>query len=162
MSALAKVSLRLTLGLMLLAQACASGPNLEGLGRAERGAAAHPDFVRPPADATRLPSGVAMKVLRAGSGRAHPDAGSLVRVNFTGFRGDGTVFDSSARKGKPQIFDLADVVRGLSAGVTQMVEGEVARFWIPASLAYGDQPEDPRLPAGPIVFEVELLKIVRP
>ncbi len=124
--------------------------------------APHPDFVRPPPDATRLPSGVGYKVLRKGTGTTHPDAGSLVRVNYEGWRSDGSVFDSSQRQGKPKIFDLPQVVRGLSQGIEQMVEGEVAKFWIPAPLAYGDAPEDPRIPAGPLVFQIELLKIVRP
>lgn len=156
------ISLCLACALATLAVACAPGPNLAGMGHKRTPIAAHPDFVRPPADAKVLPSGVAMKSLREGSGTVHPDAGSLVRVNFSGWRSDGTLFDSSESKGKPQIFDLAEVVRGLSSGIVNMVEGQVARFWIPAALAYGDAPEDPRLPAGPIVFEIELLKIVRP
>ncbi|MCG5055696.1 MAG: FKBP-type peptidyl-prolyl cis-trans isomerase [Myxococcales bacterium] len=141
-----------------------TGPNLEGLGhspQAERAKALDPAFATPPPDAERFASGVAKTTLRPGTGTLMPDPGSLVRVEFEGFRANGTLFDSSKRKGKPQIFELSETVRGLSEALTHMVEGEVARFWIPGHLAYGDKPEDPRLPAGPLVFELELLKIVR-
>jgi peptidylprolyl isomerase len=40
-----------------------------------------------------------------------------------------------------------------------MVEGEKTRFWIPSDLAYGDKPKRPGAPAGPLVFDVELLSI---
>jgi peptidylprolyl isomerase len=40
-----------------------------------------------------------------------------------------------------------------------MVVGDKVRFWIPGSLAYGDKPSHPGAPAGPLVFDVELLSI---
>jgi len=40
------------------------------------------------------------------------------------------------------------------------VEGQKTRFWIPGSLAYGDTPSRPGAPAGTLVFDVELLKIL--
>lgn len=127
--------------------------------RAPRGSAT--GFAAPPPQARLLNSGVAMLSQRPGTGTAHPDGGSIVRVEFTGYRADGTVFDSSKTKGKPQIYELPKVMRGLSEAIQQMVPGEMARFWIPAALAYGEAPEDARLPAGDLVFDVELLNIVR-
>jgi FKBP-type peptidyl-prolyl cis-trans isomerase len=118
-------------------------------------------FATPPSTAIDIGGGVAQKVLRVGSGKIHPDAGSIVRLEFTGFRADGSEFDSSKLKGKPQVYELSKVVRGLSRAIQHMVAGESARFWIPADLAYGESPEDPRLPAGPLVFDIELLNIVR-
>lgn len=118
-------------------------------------------FATPPASARNLGSGVSQQVLRTGTGNIHPDAGSIVRVEFTGFRSDGIEFDSSKRKGKPQIYELAKVVRGLSRAIQHMVVDESSRFWIPADVAYGESPEDPRLPAGDLVFDIELLNIVR-
>lgn len=118
-------------------------------------------FATPPSSARELGSGVAQEILRTGTGHIHPDAGSIVRVEFTGFRADGTEFDSSKSKGKPQVYELAKVVRGLSIAIEHMVVGESSRFWIPADLAYGEAPEDPRLPAGELVFDIELLNIVR-
>lgn len=118
-------------------------------------------FATPPASARNLGSGVSQQVLRTGTGNIHPDAGSIVRVEFTGFRSDGSEFDSSKRKGKPQVYELAKVVRGLSRAIQHMVVGESSRFWIPADVAYGESPEDPRLPAGDLVFDIELLNIVR-
>ena len=118
-------------------------------------------FAAPPPEARVLNGGVAVLVQRPGTGSVHPDAGSIVRVEFTGYRADGSVFDSSKSKGKPQIYELPKVMRGLSEGIQQMVTGEASRLWIPASLAYGEAPEDARLPAGDLVFDVELLSIVR-
>lgn len=135
----------------LVFAACASAPS----------ASKTTAFATPPSDAVVFRSGVAGKVLRPGTGTIHPDAGSIVRVEFTGFRADGTQFDSSKSKGKPQIYELAKIVRGLSQAIEHMVVGESSRFWIPADLAYGETADDPRLPAGPLVFEIELLNIVR-
>jgi FKBP-type peptidyl-prolyl cis-trans isomerase len=119
------------------------------------------EFATPPSSSIDLGSGVSQLVLRSGNGSLHPDAGSIVRVDFIGFRADGTEFDSSKNKGKPQVFELAKVVRGLSIAIEHMVVGESSRFWIPADLAYGESPEDPRLPAGDLVFDIELINIVR-
>lgn len=139
---------------MFLVAACATAP----VEPARRTTTA---FATPPQDARILGSGVAQKVLRAGTGKVHPDAGSIVRVEFTGFRADGTEFDSSKSKGKPQVYELPKVVRGLSIAIQHMVPGDRCRFWIPADVAYGESPDDVRLPAGPLVFEIELLNIVR-
>ena len=63
-------------------------------------------------------------------------------------------------RGTPATFPLNRVITGWTEGVQLMVEGEKRRFWIPAKLAYGDNPP-PGAPAGLLVFDVELLKIVK-
>jgi len=118
-------------------------------------------FATPPSTAIDIGGGVSQQDLRNGTGNIHPDAGSIVRVEFAGFRSDGSEFDSSRSKGKPQVYELSKVVRGLSRAIEHMVVGESSRFWIPADLAYGESPEDARLPAGDLVFDIELLNIVR-
>jgi peptidylprolyl isomerase len=69
------------------------------------------------------------------------------------------MFDTSAANGAPGTFKLDQVIAGWTEGLQLMVEGEVRRFWIPAKLAYGDKPPADA-PAGMLVFDIELLKII--
>src|SRR5437763_1221116 len=118
-------------------------------------ATAPPDVKAPPADAAKTPSGLASKVITPGTGKTHPTAADIVTVHYTGWKTDGTMFDSSVLRGKPASFPLNRVIAGWTEGVPLMVEGEKRRFWIPQDLAYqGRQPPD-----GMLVFDVELLDI---
>jgi peptidylprolyl isomerase len=113
------------------------------------------DVKAPPADARKTASGLAYKVLRPGSGTAHPAATSTVTVNYTGWTTDGKMFDSSVTRGEPATFPLGDVIAGWTEGVQLMVVGEKTRFWIPEPLAYqGRGPVN-----GMLVFDVELLRV---
>ena len=69
------------------------------------------------------------------------------------------MFDSSVRRGKSISFPLTGVIKGWTEGVQLMVVGDKARFWIPGALAYGDTPSRAGRPAGPLVFDIELLAI---
>lgn len=118
------------------------------------------DVAAPPADAEKSESGLASKVLKKGTGSAHPSAKSLVTVHYTGWRSaDGEMFDSSIKRGRPALFGLNGVIKGWTEGVQLMVEGETRRFWVPADLAYGEAPENGR-PAGQLVFDIELVDFV--
>jgi FKBP-type peptidyl-prolyl cis-trans isomerase len=117
------------------------------------------DVAAPPADAKRTSSGLAYKFLKRGKGKAHPTATSSVEVHYSGWTPDGQLFDSSVRRGKSISFPLNAVIKGWTEGVPLMVVGDKARFWIPSALAYGDVPERAGTPAGPLVFDVELLAI---
>jgi FKBP-type peptidyl-prolyl cis-trans isomerase len=117
------------------------------------------DVGAPPADAKRTPSGLAYRFLRRGKGKDHPTANSTVEVHYSGWTPDGHLFDSSVRRGQSISFPLSNVVKGWTEGVQLMVVGDKARFWIPAELAYGDTPSRPGAPAGPLVFDIELLSI---
>jgi FKBP-type peptidyl-prolyl cis-trans isomerase len=117
------------------------------------------DVDAPPAEAKRTPSGLAYRVLKHGKGKQHPKADSTVEVHYNGWTPDGHLFDSSVRRGKPISFPLNGVIKGWTEGVQLMVVGDKARFWIPGPLAYGDKPSQPGTPAGPLVFDVELLSI---
>jgi len=112
-----------------------------------------------PADAKRTSSGLAYKFLKHGKGKQHPKADSTVEVHYTGWTPDGHLFDSSVRRGQPISFPLNGVIKGWTEGVQLMVVGDKERFWIPCALAYGDTPSRPGAPAGPLVFDVELLSI---
>jgi FKBP-type peptidyl-prolyl cis-trans isomerase len=117
------------------------------------------DVEAPPADAKRTPSGLAYKFLKRGKGKDHPKASSTVEVHYSGWTPDGKLFDSSVSRGKPTSFPLNGVIRGWTEGVQLMVAGDKARFWIPGALAYGDTPSRAGAPAGPLVFDIELLSI---
>jgi len=114
------------------------------------------DVAAPPADAQKTKSGLAYKVLRAGTGTDHPKRSSKVTVHYTGWTTDGKMFDSSVAKGQPATFPLDQVIPGWTEGVQLMVEGEKTRFWIPQRIAYDGQSG---MPAGMLVFDVELIAI---
>jgi hypothetical protein len=116
------------------------------------------DVKAAPQDAVKTPSGLASKVLAKGSGSAHPAAADTVTVHYSGWTTDGKLFDSSVKRGEPTSFPLNGVIKGWTEGVQLMVEGEKRRFWIPADLAYGENPGGGR-PGGTLVFDIELLSI---
>ena len=117
------------------------------------------DVAAAPADAKKTPSGLAYRVLKAGTGQKKPAATNTVKVHYTGWTTDGKMFDSSVKRGQPASFPLNRVIKGWTEGLQLMVEGEKTRFWIPGNLAYGDTPARPGAPAGTLVFDVELLAI---
>jgi peptidylprolyl isomerase len=117
--------------------------------------AAPTDVSAPPADATKTPSGLATKVIARGKGADHPSKDDVVTIHYTGWKTDGTMFDSSVTKGKPSTFSLDGVIAGWTEGLQLMFEGEKARFWIPEKLAY----EGKKAPYGLLVFDIELIKI---
>lgn len=117
------------------------------------------DVKAPPMDAKKTESGLRYKVLTAGKGSKHPAATDKVTVHYSGWTPDGNMFDSSVMRGKPTSFALNQVIKGWTEGVQLMVEGEKTRFWIPAELAYGETPKRAGAPAGPLVFDIELLSI---
>ena len=114
------------------------------------------DVKEPPADAERTSTGLASKVLRAGTGGKHPAATDMVKVHYSGWTTDGKMFDSSVARGEPTSFPLNRVIPGWTEGVQLMVEGEKRRLWIPEELAYKGRPG---APAGMLVFDVELISI---
>jgi FKBP-type peptidyl-prolyl cis-trans isomerase len=117
------------------------------------------DLDAPPAEAKRTASGLAYRFLKRGKGKDHPAPQSTVEVHYSGWTPDGQLFDSSVRRGRSTTFPLNGVIKGWTEGVQLMVVGDKARFWIPSALAYGDTPSRPGTPAGPLVFDIELLSI---
>lgn len=113
------------------------------------------DLATPPADAIRLPSGLAYRVLHRGAGGPHPTANATIRIDYTGWSADGAAFDSSLRTGAPAVFPLARLIDGWKQGVPLMSRGDTYRFWIPGALAYDTAPS-PGSPTGPLVFDITL------
>ena len=108
---------------------------------------------------TKLPSGLIYKTLTPGTG-ASPAAADKVKVNYEGKLTNGTVFDSSYKRGQPAEFGLNQVIKCWTEGVGKMKVGEKARLTCPSDIAYGDHGHPPTIPGGAtLVFEVELLGI---
>jgi peptidylprolyl isomerase len=116
---------------------------------------APPNVAAAPADAVKTASGLATKVLAPGTGKDHPLKDDVVTIHYTGWKTDGTMFDSSVARGKPASFPVARVIAGFSEGLQLMVPGEKRRLWIPESLAY----KGAREPKGMLVFDIELIDI---
>jgi peptidylprolyl isomerase len=119
---------------------------------------APPDVAAAPADAQKTKSGLAHKLIAAGTGKDKPHAWDLVTVHYTGWTTDGKMFDSSLKRGEPAKFELNKVIAGWTEGVQLMSVGEKRRFWIPEELAYKGRPGAPQ---GMLVFDVQLLSIER-
>ena len=117
------------------------------------------DVAAPPEDAETTASGLAHKLLEAGTGTQHPGASDYVIVHYSGWLTDGTMFDSSVTRGEPARFPLDGVISGWTEGLQLMVPGEKRRFWIPANLGYGSGGR-PGIPGNSmLVFDVELRSI---
>ncbi|MCO4771493.1 MAG: FKBP-type peptidyl-prolyl cis-trans isomerase [Deltaproteobacteria bacterium] len=114
------------------------------------------DVAAAPADAQKTASGLAYKVLTAGTGTEHAAERDTVKVHYTGWTTDGKMFDSSVQRGREASFPLNRVIAGWTEGLQLMVVGEKTRFWIPEDLAYKGRPGKP---AGMLVFDVELFEI---
>ncbi|MBQ0016045.1 MAG: FKBP-type peptidyl-prolyl cis-trans isomerase [Bacteroidales bacterium] len=105
-------------------------------------------------------SGLQYQVLNEGTGR-QPKASDTVRCHYHGTLIDGTVFDSSYRRGEPCEFGLRQVIAGWTEGVQLMKEGAKYRFFIPYNLAYGERGAGADIPPyAALIFDVELLAIV--
>lgn len=118
---------------------------------------APPDAAKPPPDAETAASGLASKVLVAGTGSEHPDDTSHVILHYTVWTSDGEMFDSSVTRSKKASLELGVMIDGFVEGVKLMVVGEKRRLWIPAKLAYAGLPDKPQ---GDLVFDVELFDFV--
>ena len=109
---------------------------------------------------TTTASGLQYQVLKEGTGK-QPKASDQVRCHYEGTLIDGTVFDSSYRRGEPAVFPLNGVIKGWTEGVQLMKEGAKFRFFIPYQLAYGTQGAGNSIPPyAALIFDVELLEVL--
>jgi FKBP-type peptidyl-prolyl cis-trans isomerase len=110
-------------------------------------------------------SGLKYQVISEGKkGGRRPEVGDQVQVHYTGWFTDGNRFDTSRTRGKPFQFKLGTggVIAGWDEGVQLMTEGSKFKFHVPWPLAYGEQGRQPKIPPKTdLVFEVELIKVVR-
>lgn len=104
-------------------------------------------------------SGLQYKILQEGSG-APPTLEDIVTVHYRGTFIDGTQFDSSYEKGKPQTFKTGGVIRGWTEALQMMKENAKWQLFVPPELAYGSTGLPGSIPPNKVlVFEIELLSI---
>ena len=104
-------------------------------------------------------SGLQYEVLTAAEGKK-PKATDKVKVHYEGTLIDGTVFDSSYRRGEAISFGLNQVIKGWTEGVQLMSVGAKYKFFIPYNLAYGERGAGAQIPPyAALIFTVELLGI---
>ena len=104
--------------------------------------------------------GLQYVVVKEGTGR-QPKASDTVRCHYEGTLIDGTVFDSSYRRGMPAEFGLRQVIAGWTEGVQLMKEGSIFKFYIPYNLAYGERGAGADIPPyAALIFKVELINVL--
>lgn len=109
---------------------------------------------------TTTESGLQYKVLTQGSG-ATPTIDSQVETHYEGSLIDGTVFDSSYKRGESASFPVAGVIAGWTEALQLMKEGDVWELAIPSALAYGSQGAGELItPNSTLIFKIELIKVL--
>ncbi len=104
-------------------------------------------------------SGLQYKVLQEGSGNS-PSAADTVEVHYEGWLIDGTVFDSSYKRGETISFPLNRVIAGWTEGLQLMKEGGICELTIPSDLGYGAGGAGGSIPPNAtLIFKVELIKV---
>ena len=104
-------------------------------------------------------SGLQYEILEPSLGQK-PKATDTVRVHYEGTLIDGTVFDSSYKRGESITFPLNGVIKGWTEGLQLMSIGSKYKFFIPYQLAYGERGAGASIPPyAALIFTVELLGI---
>ena len=111
-------------------------------------------------DVKVMPSGLQYQVLKQGDG-PKPKLEDTVAVHYTGRFIDGSVFDSSLEGGQPMVTTLTGVITGWTEALSHMQVGSKWLIVVPSELAYGEAGRGPIPPHTTLVFEMELLRIVR-
>ena len=105
-------------------------------------------------------SGLQYEILTEGTGK-QPKATDTVRCHYEGSLINGSVFDSSYKRGEPAEFGLSQVIPGWTEGVQLMKEGAKYRFYIPYLLGYGENGAGSSIPPySTLIFDVELIKVL--
>jgi FKBP-type peptidyl-prolyl cis-trans isomerase FkpA len=111
--------------------------------------------------AKKTESGAIVTSIKEGKGE-QPKATDTVKVHYHGTLIDGTVFDSSVKRGEPATFPLNQVIKCWTEGLQLMKVGGKSKLVCPSAIAYGDRGSPPTIkPGATLVFEVELLEIAK-
>lgn len=99
--------------------------------------------------------------LHEGDGKAVVK-GALITTHYTGWLADGTVFDSSAERGKPFqcVIGTGRVIKGWDQGLMGMRVGGKRKLRVPAALGYGERKVGSIPPGSDLTFEIELLEVL--
>lgn len=107
-----------------------------------------------------LPSGLQYQVLKEGNGKK-PAATDRVKCHYEGILIDGTLFDSSIKRGQPAVFGVNQVIKGWVEALQLMGEGAKWKLFIPSELGYGAQQAGELIPPhSTLIFEVELIEVL--
>ena len=107
-----------------------------------------------------LPSGLQYQVLTEGHGKK-PSATDRVQCHYEGTLIDGTIFDSSIKRGEPAVFGVNQVIKGWVEALQLMQEGAKWRLYIPYDMAYGEHGAGEMIPPySALIFDVELIKVL--
>jgi peptidylprolyl isomerase len=104
-------------------------------------------------------TGVKSRDIKEGIGEACPP-GAEVKIHYTGWLPDGTVFDSSKDRGQPATFKLAGLIQGWQEGIPGMKPGGIRKLVILPDKGYGQQNKGKIPPGSTLIFEVELLEVI--
>jgi FKBP-type peptidyl-prolyl cis-trans isomerase FklB len=108
-----------------------------------------------------LPSGLQYEVIAEGKSDKKAGLTDRVKCHYEGTLIDGTLFDSSVKRGQPAVFGVNQVIPGWTEALQLMPEGAKWKLYIPSDLGYGAQGAGETIaPHSTLIFEVELLEIV--
>jgi FKBP-type peptidyl-prolyl cis-trans isomerase FklB len=105
-------------------------------------------------------TGLQYEVIKMGTG-ATPTDTSTVKVHYTGTLINGKKFDSSVDRGEPIEFPVTGVIPGWTEALKLMPVGSKWKLYIPAQLGYGERGQGDIPPGATLIFDVELLDIVK-
>ena len=106
-------------------------------------------------------SGLQYEVIAVGDGDK-PRPESVVALNYKAYLINGKVFDDTYSRNEPAILSMVNLIDGLQEGLMMMNGNSKYKFVIPSHLAYGDEGAD-EIPGGStLIFEVELVKALKP
>ncbi len=105
-------------------------------------------------------SGLQYEIIQEGTGKV-PNLADSVIIHYTGRFIDGRVFESTIPSNIPFKGPLMGVISGWQEGVMMMKEGGQRRLYIPHHLAYGEEGKGVIEPNSTLIFDIELLKVIR-
>jgi FKBP-type peptidyl-prolyl cis-trans isomerase len=101
------------------------------------------------------------EIIKSGAGPS-PQKSDIVEVHYVGSLIDGTVFDSSVKRGFPATFGMNQIIPGWAAALQKMKAGDKWRLYIPAELGYGEYGPPQLPPNSTTIYDVELLSFYTP
>ncbi len=107
-----------------------------------------------------LPNGIQYKVIKSGNGKS-PTINDKVEVNYRGKFINGTEFDNSYKRGKPLTTKVTGVIKGWTEILQKMKEGDEWEVYIPSELAYGKSGKGRIAPNTTLIFDINLLKVIK-
>ncbi len=110
---------------------------------------------------TSTPSGLRYYDIHPGAGAAPSGPSASVTVHYTGWLENGKKFDSSRDRGQPATFRLSQVIGGWTEGVGSMAVGGKRKLIVPYALAYGPNGGNGIPPKATLIFDVELIRVVK-